>query len=225
MRLPLPLLSLRRRVAALFRSILGRVQFRLGALACARRNFERVLELSGDDFCAYVHLARIDYTLGEVRNAIREFDNARRTDPERFARLTMPHELRRPSPVPMEEFSERAVWSPAAGLQGTGIQDASTPATHAWWRGVDGPGMDPDLDGGAEPAGAGRDGFGFETATAAGPTVPGLQAPGERAGVRSGPGDFSSAEEAERFRGRPPIAREEIAAVDWDRLLREIDAA
>jgi hypothetical protein len=83
---------LRNLTAAVHRAA-GRFWFRFGAHERARQHFERLLELCGDDFGAYVHLARIAYRRGEYASWQRECGHARRTDPLRYARLGHPFEL------------------------------------------------------------------------------------------------------------------------------------
>ena len=101
-----------RNTAATWHRSCGRVWFRLNAHDRARRHFERVLQLLGDDFVAYVYLGRIAYGLGDYAGWRREFEHARRTGPERFARLKYPFELFEPRAAGalVEEASERATW-------------------------------------------------------------------------------------------------------------------
>jgi len=74
----------------------GVIAYRLGWHGTARRQFEKVLLLRGADFLAYVHLGRIAFDLGDYAGWRREFEHARRTDPQRFARLRHPMELFEP---------------------------------------------------------------------------------------------------------------------------------
>src|SRR5687768_9463026 len=101
-----------RNTAATWHRSCGRLWFRLNAHDRARRHFERVLQLLGDDFVAYVYLGRIAYGLGDYAGWRREFEHARRTEPERFARLKYPFELFEPRAAGalLEEASERATW-------------------------------------------------------------------------------------------------------------------
>lgn len=71
----------------------GWALYRVGAHEGARRHYERVLELRGDDFGAYVHLALCAYKLGDYASWQRECGHARRTSPARYARLKHPFEL------------------------------------------------------------------------------------------------------------------------------------
>jgi hypothetical protein len=210
-RLPLPVLSLRRRLVSLVRSLLGRAQYRVGALAPARRSFERVLELMGDDFVAYVHLGLIARGNGDRIGAAREFDNARRTDPERYARLRLPREIDAAALEPLLAW-DRSFWSPVPAV--------------------------PEPPPGGEGGQAGRrradpwadTGWGLlaEDETAGKAFPGGVQAAegGDRHSRHSHArpphrGDFRDAAEARRFRDRRPIVREEIASVDLDALVRE----
>lgn len=84
--------AVRRASAALHRAA-GVCLCRVGAHDLARRHFERVLELRGDDFQSYVHLALIAYKLGDYASWQRECGHARRTNPIRYARLSHPFEL------------------------------------------------------------------------------------------------------------------------------------
>jgi hypothetical protein len=229
-RLLLPMFSIRRRLAAWISSVIGRLQFGLGSLASARRSFERVLELKGDDFTAYVYLARIAYRYRDVEESMREFENARRTDPERFVRLRLPLELHRADLASLGEFpSERTCWSPVP------VSHRSRPR-HETEEG------DPDQDDEGDPGDLGR----FSRThghLGSGPMDPRLRGDeeeddeeedlegehGRTSGRRrrsdqdpASMGDFVSAAEAKRFRDRSPIRREEIANLDWTRFMREV---
>jgi hypothetical protein len=48
-----------RSAVAVLHSVCGWLAFRIGWAAEARRRYERVLALRGDDFSAYVHLGRL----------------------------------------------------------------------------------------------------------------------------------------------------------------------
>lgn len=103
--------TLSRRLAACVHGTLGRLWFRLGSPSRARRHFERVLDLGGSAFSAYVCLGRAAYAEGDYAGWRREMEHARRTDPERFARLSHPFELfvQRPA-APFGDAGERATW-------------------------------------------------------------------------------------------------------------------
>lgn len=94
----------------------GACLFHAGAHEHARRHYERILEVRGDDFGAYVRLALVAYRLGDYASWQRECGHARRTDPLRYARLKHPFEL----------FDGRA-----AGAEGP-----SGPAMSPWRRAI-----------------------------------------------------------------------------------------
>ena len=105
--------------------LLGRICFRLGSTERARRHFERVLELKGDDFTAYLYLSRLAYSTGDYPGWRRELQHAHRTSPGRFAQQKFPFELFEPlaAGTILEETGERATWramrmSSVAGLGG-----------------------------------------------------------------------------------------------------------
>lgn len=85
-----------RTVRAAAHAATGWLAYRFGWHEFARRRFERVLLLRGADFFAYVQLGRIAFDLGDYAGWRREFEHARRTDPDRFARLRHPLELFEP---------------------------------------------------------------------------------------------------------------------------------
>jgi hypothetical protein len=91
---------------------MGRLHFRLGSADRARRHFQRVLELHGDDFTAYLYLSRLAYSVGDYAGWRRELQHARRTSPERFAQQKFPFELFEPLAAGsiLEETGERATW-------------------------------------------------------------------------------------------------------------------
>lgn len=100
------------RLRGALHGLLGRVCFRLGSVDRARRHFERVLELKGDDFTAYLYLSRLAYSVGDYAGWRRELEHARRTSPERFAQQKFPFELFEPlaTGTILEETGERATW-------------------------------------------------------------------------------------------------------------------
>ena len=112
-----------RTLATTWHKVAGRVAFCVGRRARARHHFERVLELKGDDFAAYVYLGRLALHRGDIDACRREYEHARRIAPERFARLR----VARPRPEPrlrgtlVEEASERATWvTPKVSLSDRG---------------------------------------------------------------------------------------------------------
>jgi hypothetical protein len=85
-----------RRISATWHRIVGWVDFRLGRWERARWHFERVLQLVGDDFSAYLHLGRVAYRLGDYAGWRRECGHAQRTAPQRYARLRHAFDLAQP---------------------------------------------------------------------------------------------------------------------------------
>lgn len=113
-----------RTLATTWHKVVGRVAFHIGGAERARHHFERVLELKGDDFAAYVYLGRLAHHRGDIDACRREYEHARRIAPERFARLRL---AARPQPGPrlrgslVEEASERATWvTPKVSLSDRG---------------------------------------------------------------------------------------------------------
>jgi hypothetical protein len=91
---------------------MGRISFRFGTAARARRHFERVLQLRGDCYSAYLHLGRIAFLTGDFQGSRREFEHARRVDPERFARMRRQLDPFTPGGdgSPWSMTGERATW-------------------------------------------------------------------------------------------------------------------
>jgi hypothetical protein len=171
----------------------GRVLYRTGSIASARRHFERVLHLRGDVFSAYVYLGRLAWCLGDYAGWRREFEHARRTDPEAFARLRHPFELFEPraAGLPHDDAGERATWRAVrpgtAGSirrvnRGDGLHDAQLFAA---------PENQTELEATQQENGSAMDDF---------------LSPGERA----------------RFRHLAPIGRDDLAAVDVDEICRRL---
>lgn len=100
------------RILARCHTVCGWICFRLGLSRQARRHYEHVLRLRGDDFSSYVHLGRISYDAGDYAGWRREFEHARRADPGRFARLSHPFELFEPrlAGTAFDAAGERATW-------------------------------------------------------------------------------------------------------------------
>ncbi|MHC4513700.1 MAG: tetratricopeptide repeat protein [Planctomycetota bacterium] len=100
------------RLRGALHGLMGRICFRLGSGDRARRHFERVLELSGDNFTAYLYLSRLAYSVGDYAGWRRELEHARRTAPDRFALQKFPFELFEPMAAGtiLEETGERATW-------------------------------------------------------------------------------------------------------------------
>jgi tetratricopeptide (TPR) repeat protein len=114
-------------LAACAHRLAGRAWFRLGNFERARESFERVLELKGDDFVAYVYLGRLAYTLGDYAGWRREYEHARRTSPEQYARLQNPFDLFEPRSAGAlrEETGERATWRTVKIQQTSGVGGAN----------------------------------------------------------------------------------------------------
>jgi hypothetical protein len=192
-----------RALAATVHRTVGWCLFRIGAHERARARFEQVLELRGDDFWAYVHLALVAYKLGEYGCWQRECAQARRTDPARYARLKHPFEL----------------FDPGAASPG-GAARTMPPSLLPYRpvrRGLP-TGPERDADAGLAPR--------AEPAARSLSEPP--RAPDEVRGspdlARSRPGgdDFSSDVERARFAGLAPIDAAAIAATDLDELQRQL---
>jgi hypothetical protein len=126
--------SLCRAVAAAWHRVWGRFWFRLSSPDRARAHFERVLHLQGDDFQAYVYLGRLAYAQGDYSGWRREFEHARRTDPQRFERLGEVGELfALHGRAGAQEAADRATWSrPGSARQEPRSADAGE-GPNAWW--------------------------------------------------------------------------------------------
>jgi hypothetical protein len=101
-----------RMLATVWHKMAGRFCFRLGRSSRARRHFEHVLMLQGDDFIAYLYLASLAYSARDYAGWRRELAHAQRTSPERYAQLKFPFELFEPprDGQLFEEAGERATW-------------------------------------------------------------------------------------------------------------------
>lgn len=104
--------SLIRNLRGRLHGLAGRFWFRIGRVSRARYHFERVLALRGDDFRAYICLGRLAYCSGDYAGWRREYEHARRTCPERYARIWHPFDLIEPrvAGTLVEETGERATW-------------------------------------------------------------------------------------------------------------------
>lgn len=128
-----PICSLR----AFWHRMVGRVWFRLRRPERSRQHFERVLMLHGDDFVAYFYLARLAYAAGDTAGYQRELAHAKRTSPERMARIRYLFDYFEPTPMDgamFEETSERATWrairlSSVSGAPSAGAGDGNPPGT------------------------------------------------------------------------------------------------
>jgi len=185
-------------------SLCGWLAFRLGCRVKARAHYERVLQIRGSDFAAYVHLGRIAFSVGDYAGWRREFEHARRADPERFAKLRHPFELFEPrlAGTSFDDTGERATWrslrpfGPGAGSAGkraAGLRSESS------------------LDGPTAESGASLD---------AGIDLPDDQP--ARGQPALGGDDCSSEAERLRFRERGPIVARELGSCDLDELARRL---
>lgn len=132
--------SLCRAVAATWHRCWGRFWFRLRHQDRARGHFERLLQLRGDDFQAYVFLGRLAYAQGDYSGWRREFEHARRTDPARFERLGEVGDLFvLHGRAGAREAADRATWS-RIGVARRDHAGESFPAEGSgespWWQGA-----------------------------------------------------------------------------------------
>lgn len=133
-----------RNLRGFLHSLAGRAWFRIGKVSRARYHFERVLALRGDDFRAYLCLGRLAYCSGDYAAWRREYEHARRTCPERFARVWHPFDLIEPraAGVLLQETGERATWrathlAPAAMIRTRIPDDFRTEAERCAFRSLD----------------------------------------------------------------------------------------
>lgn len=187
--------------AATLHFVCGSLAYRFGCRHFARRRFERVLELYGACFGAYVRLGQIAFDHGDYVTWRRELEHARRLDPRRFAKLRHPLELFEPR-LAGTSFGR-------ASVDGTAYD-----ATRATWRslrhlGAPRPGKDaPEaLDASLDALLPDCD----TTPTASGPRPEGSD-------------DCASAEERQRFASLGPIDRRELQRCDVDELLRRLSS-
>jgi hypothetical protein len=193
-----------RRMLACWHLVLGCAWFRLGRHVRARRHFERVLLVRGDCFAAYVQLGRLAFAMGDYPGWRREFEHARRIDPERFARLRHPLELFEPrlAGTAFDDAGERATWRAMRPFASGGAVRASTALGEA----------PPDL---------GRADARFGDSVAAERADDAARLPSTEEPIAFGD-DCSSAIERERFASLGPIARGEMDACDLDELARRL---
>lgn len=183
-----------RSLASAFHKLAGATLFRVHLYERSRRHFERVLELKGDDFIAFAYLGRIAYNLGDHTGWRRECEHARRTAPERYARLKHPFELFEPRAAGSicEEAGARATWreievsSVSHGLEERGLEE----------RGPEEPCSENQI---LRAAGL-----------------------GPRPRPRHAFDDFSSDAERARFRHFSAIDAGELRRLDLDKLLRQL---
>lgn len=202
-----------RRVRALRHVLCGWAAYRCGRSTRARRHFERVLCLGGDEFTAYVHLGRISLGEGDYAGYRREMNNARASDPQRFARMRPEQAGLEPRAAGtlQDEAGERATWrSVRPGSQGyprrATVRSAELPTELG----------DPRP---AEP-------FDLSFLDSA-PTDAEVDLPRFRDVVRQTRrtlrgDDFSTPGERSRFRELPPIDAGDVRTTDFDDLSRKL---
>ncbi|MCB9877546.1 MAG: tetratricopeptide repeat protein [Planctomycetes bacterium] len=231
----LPVGRILRLARAAVHAALGRVAYRLGMPARARRHFERVLLLRGASFAAYVHLGRIAFDHGDYSGWRREFEHARRTDPVRFSRLRHPLELFEPRLAGtrydavdeldgFEGTDARATWRALRPFGANARRD--TLPTDGFGRGTDLP-LAPDFD----PLLPGQQ-LDERQPAPSHPDRPAETPPPRRADAPLHDvdlpdatlrhDDFASDAERRRFQLRRPIDRREIARCDLDDLSRRL---
>ncbi|MDO8361287.1 MAG: hypothetical protein Q7V88_00175, partial [Actinomycetota bacterium] len=194
-------------VKARIHSLCGWLCFRVGCRAAARGHYERVLQLRGDDFAAYVHLGRIAFSVGDYAGWRREFEHARRADPERFTRLRHTFELFEPriAGTNFDDTGERATWrslrpfGPGAGKRASGLRSESS--------------LDGSAAGSSSPASG-------PPADASASLDAGLELPPDQPALRGD--DCLSETERLRLRKLGPIAPRELKACDLDDLSRRL---
>ncbi len=129
--------SITPRLLAIWHRFAGRVRFHTGRLCCARRHFERVLTLVGDDYVSHVFLGRIAYASGDYQAWHRRFELARQTSPQRFAHLRGALEMPNPRGGDNTETPHPALPRPGWGDIGPTSEDGRlswTPRPHrAGW--------------------------------------------------------------------------------------------
>jgi hypothetical protein len=189
--------------AATLHFVCGALGYRMGCRTFARRRFERVLELYGAHFRAYVNLGRIAFDQGDYATWRRELEHARRLDPRRFARLRHPLEL----------FEPRLAGTSFGRSTADGSAYDGTRATWRSLRQAGAPRPTLELPGSVDP--------GFEA------LLPGYEALGEavpESGSERTRDDCASLEERHRFARLGPIDRTELQRCDVDDLLRRLSS-
>ena len=192
--------------AATLHFLCGSVAYRLGCRSFARRRFERVLEVYGACFLAYVNLGRIAFDHGDYATWRRELEHARRLDPRRFARLRHPLEL----------FEPRLAGTSFGRANGEGTAYDGTRATWRSLRHLGAQRPTIELPESADP--------GLEA------LLPDCESLGEGAlgndvaGMARTQDDCASNEERRRFARLGPIDRTELQRCNVDELLRRLSS-
>ncbi|MCA8964247.1 MAG: hypothetical protein KDC48_05160 [Planctomycetes bacterium] len=228
------------RLQATLHGVCGRTWFRLRQPQRARRHFERVLLLRGEDFATYVYLGRIAFACGDYAGWRRELRHAHQTNPERFARLDFGAMnlggggLRprlagtgvdaRLLPFDGDDTAARASWAALLAPTDHGADDFGSDARSGDKPRADAPRSartkeqltgfsDPELD------------ALLPDALLPESLLADFEAACERAREAEAAfrgDDFSSVDERRRFRGMEPIRRSEVRACDVDELLRKL---
>ncbi|MBL9079713.1 MAG: hypothetical protein JNL08_19585 [Planctomycetes bacterium] len=200
--------QLLRSLRARLHSGCGWLAYRLRLPDLARRHYERVLVLRGSDFTAYVQLGRIAFAAGDYAGWRREFEHARRTDPDRFARLRHPFELFEPrlAGTDFDDTGDRATWRSLLPFGSGGARRPQAPRAETPFDGA----FDAMLPGWDVRADAVTD--------AAAPQAGGTT-PSDRDADRD---DCASAAERERLAALGPIRRDDVTACDLDELARRL---
>lgn len=183
------------------------------AVAC----FARAVAIDPESFAARVRLGTVFWVQRDFVQAERQFLEAQRIDPKRFDRSNLPSNYAFGSQL--HQFDEM---QPYAGGRGSRSE---------YGRSHDEVGFEKvDLDGfGSNGSGAGedaidRDPFDFGSTELFDDGI--FEEGFELSLFDDEPeflhGDFSSYDEWKRFQSLPPITREEIRNVDWDRILPDL---
>jgi hypothetical protein len=190
-----------RRLAAACHSLCGRLAARLHRPARARRHFERVLSLGGDEFVAYLNLGRLSLAEGNYAAYRREMANARAADPERFGRLQPPIDGLDPraAGTPFGGTGERATWR--------SVRASGTPTRRTAVRSAELPSEQQDE---APPSSVGFE-LPYPDSVETNHSCRGAHAADRR-------DDFVSNAERARFRRLPPIRVDEVRRADLDGL-------
>lgn len=206
------------RISAAFHALAGRLTYRLGWRLRARQHFEQVLMLRGDDFGAYVHLGLIAFGAGDYAGWRREYEHARRTDPDRFGRLRHPFELFEPrlAGTEFDGTRERATWRSMRPLGGGVARRLNLRGDATGDANRNGENRSGDPQPGVDPLAA-LDPQALADALHGGPAAD----PPRSALLRD---DCASESERRRLRALGPIRGTDVAAVDLDELLRKFSS-
>ncbi len=168
--------------------IKGVVSLRLGRLSGARNHFRRVVDINPDCYRARVALGQIHFHFLEVREGLVQFEHARRVDPTRFEKSGL-QKIVQSYELDETLYEERREAPLFVNFRSEPETDSPFPSTGDAW----------DLDSLFDPA----------------PNDAGIDSPQE---PDQPPGDFSSLKEYVRFKDLPPITRDEIEDIDWNKI-------